>query len=69
MTGIELLEQAWQYDVEKFTILGTICAYPKHTPVPFKEENRFDGYLVETNAAYEIAEKASLTQSRAYREQ
>jgi nucleoside-diphosphate-sugar epimerase len=67
--GIELIEQARQYGVEKFTILGTICAYPKHTPVPFKEENLFDGYPEETNAPYGIAKKALLTQSRAYRKQ
>ncbi len=67
--GIELLEQARHFDVEKFTILGTICAYPKHTPVPFKEENLFDGYPEETNAPYGIAKKTLLTQSRAYRKQ
>jgi dTDP-glucose 4,6-dehydratase/GDP-L-fucose synthase len=67
--GIELIEQARQFDVEKFTILGTICAYPKHTPVPFKEEDLFDGYPEETNAPYGIAKKALLTQSRAYRKQ
>lgn len=67
--GIELIEQARQYGVEKFTILGTICAYPKHTPVPFKEENLFDGYPEETNAPYGIAKKALLTQSKAYRKQ
>ena len=67
--GIELIERARQYGVEKFTILGTICAYPKHTPVPFKEEDLFDGYPEETNAPYGIAKKALLTQSRAYRKQ
>ncbi|MDB2294065.1 GDP-L-fucose synthase [Halorubrum ezzemoulense] len=67
--GIELMEQARQFGVEKFTILGTICAYPKHTPIPFKEENLFDGYPEETNAPYGIAKKALLTQSRAYRKQ
>lgn len=67
--GIELMEQARQFGVEKFTILGTICAYPKHTPVPFEEENLFDGYPEETNAAYGIAKKALLTQSKAYRKQ
>jgi dTDP-glucose 4,6-dehydratase/GDP-L-fucose synthase len=67
--GIELLEQARQYGVEKFTILGTICAYPKHTPVPFREEDLYDGYPEETNAPYGIAKKALLTQSRAYRKQ
>jgi dTDP-glucose 4,6-dehydratase/GDP-L-fucose synthase len=67
--GIELMEQARQYGVKKFTILGTICAYPKHTPVPFSEEDLFDGYPEETNAPYGIAKKALLTQSRAYRKQ
>jgi dTDP-glucose 4,6-dehydratase/GDP-L-fucose synthase len=67
--GIELIEQARQFGVDKFTILGTICAYPKHTPVPFKEENLFEGYPEETNAPYGIAKKALLTQSKAYRKQ
>jgi dTDP-glucose 4,6-dehydratase/GDP-L-fucose synthase len=67
--GIELVEQARQSGVEKFTILGTICAYPKHTPVPFKEEDLFEGYPEETNAPYGIAKKALLTQSKAYRNQ
>lgn len=67
--GIELIEQARQYDVDKCTILGTICAYPNHTPIPFNEENLFDGYPEETNAPYGIAKKALLTQSKAYRKQ
>lgn len=67
--GIELMEQARQHDVEKFTILGTICSYPKHTPVPFSEDDLYNGYPEETNAPYGIAKKALLTQSRAYREQ
>lgn len=67
--GIELIEQARQYDVNKITILGTICSYPKHTPIPFKEANLFDGYPEETNAPYGIAKKALLTQSQAYRKQ
>lgn len=67
--GIELLEMARQFGVDKFTILGTICSYPKHTEVPFKEEDLFDGYPEETNAPYGIAKKALLTQSRAYRKQ
>lgn len=67
--GVELIEQARQYGVEKFTILGTICAYPEHTPVPFSEEDLFDGYPEETNAPYGIAKKALLTQSRSYRKQ
>ena len=67
--GIELMEQARQFGIEKFTILGTICAYPKHTQIPFKEENLFDGYPEETNAPYGIAKKGLLTQSKAYRKQ
>lgn len=67
--GIELMEQARKYDVEKFTILGTICAYPKNTPVPFSEDNLYQGYPEETNAPYGIAKKALLTQSKAYRKQ
>ena len=67
--GIELLEMARQFDVEKATILGTICAYPEHTDVPFSETDLYDGYPEETNAPYGIAKKALLTQSRAYRKQ
>jgi dTDP-glucose 4,6-dehydratase/GDP-L-fucose synthase len=67
--GIELLEQARQFDVEKFTVLGTICSYPEETPVPFTEEDLFDGYPEPTNAPYGIAKKALLTQSKAYRKQ
>jgi dTDP-glucose 4,6-dehydratase/GDP-L-fucose synthase len=67
--GIELMEQARQFGVEKFTILGTICSYPNHTPVPFSEEALYDGYPEETNAPYGIAKKALLTQSQAYRKQ
>jgi dTDP-glucose 4,6-dehydratase/GDP-L-fucose synthase len=67
--GIELVEQARQYGVEKFTILGTICSYPENTPVPFSEDDLFDGYPEPTNAPYGIAKKALLTQSKAYRKQ
>jgi dTDP-glucose 4,6-dehydratase/GDP-L-fucose synthase len=67
--GIELLEMARQFDVEKMTILGTICSYPEETPVPFREEDLFDGYPETTNAPYGIAKKALLTQSKAYRKQ
>jgi dTDP-glucose 4,6-dehydratase/GDP-L-fucose synthase len=67
--GIELIEQARQFEVEKFTTLGTICSYPKHTPVPFSEDDLFEGYPEETNAPYGIAKKALLTQSRAYQKQ
>jgi nucleoside-diphosphate-sugar epimerase len=67
--GIELLEQARRYGVDKVTVLGTICSYPEHTEVPFSEEDLFDGYPEETNAPYGIAKKALLTQSKAYRRQ
>ena len=67
--GIELMEQARQFGVEEFTILGTICSYTNHTPVPFSEEDLYNGYPEETNAPYGIAKKALLTQSRAYRKQ
>jgi dTDP-glucose 4,6-dehydratase/GDP-L-fucose synthase len=67
--GIELLEMTRQFDVDKATILGTICAYPEETPVPFSEEDLYEGYPEPTNAPYGIAKKALLTQSRAYRQQ
>lgn len=67
--GIELIEQARKHGVEKFTVLGTICSYPKHTPIPFQEEDLYEGYPEETNAPYGIAKKVLLTQSRAYRQQ
>lgn len=67
--GIELIEVARQFDVEKFTILGTICSYPEDTPVPFSEDDLFEGYPEPTNAPYGIAKRALLTQSRAYRRQ
>lgn len=67
--GIELIEQARQFGVEKLTILGTICSYPEETPVPFSEDDLFEGYPEPTNAPYGIAKKALLTQSQAYRDQ
>jgi len=67
--GIELIEAAREHGVEKFTILGTICAYPEHTPVPFSEGDLYDGYPERTNAPYGIAKKSLHTQSWAYREQ
>ena len=67
--GIELMEQARQYGVEKVTLLGTVCAYPEITPIPFKEENLFDGFPEETNAPYGIAKRSLLVQSQAYRKQ
>jgi GDP-L-fucose synthase len=67
--GIQLMEYARQYDVEKFVALGTVCAYPKYTQVPFKEEDLWNGYPEETNAPYGLAKKMLLVQSQAYRGQ
>jgi GDP-L-fucose synthase len=67
--GIQMMEAARQEDVEKFVAVGTICAYPKFTPVPFKEENLWNGYPEETNAPYGLAKKMMLVQSQAYRQQ
>ena len=69
MMGVELMHQAWQNGVGKFTAIGTVCAYPKFTPVPFKEEDLWMGYPEETNAPYGLAKKMMLVQSQAYREQ
>jgi GDP-L-fucose synthase len=67
--GILLMEQARLYGVKKFIAVGTICAYPKITPVPFKEENLWGGYPEETNAPYGLAKKMMLVQAQAYRQQ
>jgi GDP-L-fucose synthase len=67
--GIHLMEEARQSGVEKFVSLGTICSYPKFTPVPFKEEYLWNGYPEETNAPYGIAKKILLVQGQAYRQQ
>ena len=67
--GIQLMHEAYLNKIEKFVALGTICAYPKFTPVPFKEENLWDGYPEETNAPYGLAKKMMLVQSQGYREQ
>jgi GDP-L-fucose synthase len=67
--GVPLMHAAWEHGVEKFVAIGTICAYPKFTPVPFKEENLWDGYPEETNAPYGLAKKMLLVQAQAYREQ
>lgn len=69
MMGVQLIHEAWQHKVEKFIAIGTICAYPKFTPVPFKEENLWDGYPEETNAPYGLAKKMLLVQAQAYRQQ
>src|SRR5438132_1388462 len=67
--GLELMEYGRQFGVEKFVALGTICAYPKFTPVPFKEEDLWNGYPEETNAPYGLAKKMLLVQAQAYRQQ
>jgi GDP-L-fucose synthase len=67
--GIQLIEAARRHGVEKTVVLGTICAYPKFTPVPFREEDLWNGYPEETNAPYGIAKKALLAQCQAYHEQ
>ena len=67
--GAQLMEQARLRGIQKFVTIGTICSYPKFTPVPFKEEDLWNGYPEETNAPYGIAKKALLVQSQAYRQQ
>jgi len=69
MMGVPLLHESWASGVKKFVALGTICCYPKHTPIPFLEENLWDGYPEETNAPYGLAKKMLLVQSQAYRAQ
>ncbi|QDT64450.1 GDP-L-fucose synthase family protein [Calycomorphotria hydatis] len=69
MMGLNLLEECRMYGVSKVVIVGTICAYPKFTPVPFKEEDLWGGYPEETNAPYGLAKKMMLVQSQAYRQQ
>ncbi|NOT00775.1 MAG: GDP-L-fucose synthase [Phycisphaerales bacterium] len=67
--GLHLIEEARLFGVEKFVQVGTVCAYPKHCPVPFREETIWDGYPEETNAPYGIAKKALLVMVQAYRRQ
>lgn len=67
--GVHLMEQARRFKVKKFVAVGTICAYPKFSPIPFKEENLWNGYPEETNAPYGLAKKMLLVQSQAYRAQ
>ena len=69
LMGVHLMEEARKAKVKKFVAIGTICAYPKFTPVPFKEESLWDGYPEETNAPYGLAKKMLLVQSQAYRSQ
>jgi GDP-L-fucose synthase len=67
--GIQLMEYARQFEVAKFVAVGTICAYPKFAPVPFKEEDLWNGYPEETNAPYGLAKKMMLVQAQSYRAQ
>lgn len=69
MMGVQMMEVGRQIGIEKFVGLGTICCYPKYTPVPFKEEDLWNGYPEETNAPYGLAKKMLLVQSQAYRKQ
>jgi GDP-L-fucose synthase len=69
MMGIQLIEQARRFGVEKFVCVGTVCAYPKFTPTPFKEEDLWNGYPEETNAPYGLAKKMLLVQLQAYRQE
>lgn len=69
MMGVQLIHEGYMRRIDKFVALGTICAYPKFTPVPFKEEDLWNGYPEETNAPYGLAKKMMLVQSQAYRQQ
>ncbi|HRE47647.1 MAG TPA: GDP-L-fucose synthase [Aggregatilineales bacterium] len=69
MMGVQLFHEAWRAGIEKFVVVGTICSYPKFTPIPFKEETLWDGYPEETNAPYGLAKKMLLVQSQSYRQQ
>lgn len=69
MMGVHLMHESWQFGIEKFVNIGTVCAYPKFTPVPFKEDALWEGYPEETNAPYGLAKKMLLVQGEAYRQQ
>ena len=69
MMGTQLLHESWRAGVDKFVAIGTVCSYPKLTPIPFREEDLWNGYPEETNAPYGLAKKMLLVQSEAYREQ
>lgn len=69
MMGVQLMHEAYLRGVEKFVAIGTICAYPKYTPIPFKEDELWNGYPEETNAPYGLAKKMLLVQAQAYRQQ
>ncbi|MFB3925247.1 MAG: GDP-L-fucose synthase family protein [Syntrophales bacterium] len=67
--GVQVMHEGYRRGIEKFVALGTICAYPKFTPVPFREDDLWEGYPEETNAPYGLAKKMMLVQAQAYREQ
>lgn len=69
MMGVQMMEEGKNFGIEKFVTIGTICSYPKLTPVPFKEEDLWNGYPEETNAPYGLAKKMLIVQSQAYRQQ
>ena len=69
MMGVQLMHEAWRAGVSKFVAIGTVCAYPKFTPVPFHEDDLWNGYPEETNAPYGLAKKMLLVQAQAYRQQ
>lgn len=69
MMGVQLIHESWKLGVEKFVAIGTICAYPKYTPLPFNENDLWNGYPEETNAPYGLAKKMLLVQAQAYRQQ
>jgi GDP-L-fucose synthase len=69
MMGVEVIEQSRLHNIEKVVAIGTVCAYPKFTPVPFHEEDLWNGYPEETNAPYGLAKKMLLVQAQAYRQQ
>jgi GDP-L-fucose synthase len=69
MMGVQLMHESWKLGVEKFVAIGTVCAYPKFTPLPFKEDDLWNGYPEETNAPYGLAKKMLLVQAQAYRQQ
>jgi len=69
MMGVQMMEEGRKLGIEKFVTIGTICSYPKFTPVPFKEEDLWNGYPEETNAPYGLAKKMLIVQSQAYRQQ
>lgn len=69
MMGTQLMHEAWKSGIKKFVTIGTVCAYPKFTPIPFREETIWNGYPEETNAPYGLAKKMLLVQGQAYRDQ